>query len=178
MKVKASQRWREEEGCSAVATVQGTSSRLHGKISLDEAELPRQVSVSQSLPSLLFSALFTLPQAFSNYHWPKSAREAKDCLSLPVPMPGEPLGRYVSVKVITGGKGQWCESAQEVRADAWFSLKIIASLWITWEGSCKSWLMMRNIKISKILWLSIICLLHTTGDFPRKAWNNSKFCNH
>lgn len=54
------------------------------------------------LPSLLFSALFTLPQAFSNDHWPKSVGEVKDCLSLAVPRPGGPLGRYVSVKVIIG----------------------------------------------------------------------------
>lgn len=102
VKAKASQRWREEEGCPAVTTMQGSSSRLQGKISLDEAQLPQQVSVSRTLPSLLFSALFTLPQAFSNYHWPKSAGKVKDCLSLPVPRPGEPLGRYVSVKVIIG----------------------------------------------------------------------------
>lgn len=55
--------------------------------------------MSRTLPSL-FSALFILPQAFSNDHWPKSAGEVKDCLSLAVPRPGGPLGRYVSVKDI------------------------------------------------------------------------------
>lgn len=30
----------KEEGCKAVFTMQGSSSRLHGKISLDEAKLP------------------------------------------------------------------------------------------------------------------------------------------
>lgn len=58
------------------------------------------------LPSLLFSALFTLPQAFSNDHWPKSAGEVKDCVSLAVPRPGGPRGTYVSVKVTIGLKAR------------------------------------------------------------------------
>lgn len=62
--------------------------------------------MSWTLPSLLFSALFTLPQAFSNDHWPKSAEEVKDCLFLALPGPGGPLGRYVSVKDIMGLKAR------------------------------------------------------------------------
>lgn len=39
-KATAAQRRKEEEGCKAVITMQGSPSRLHGKICLDEAKLP------------------------------------------------------------------------------------------------------------------------------------------
>lgn len=58
--------------------------------------------MSQTLPSLLFSALFTLPQGFGNYPWPKSAGEVKDCLSLPVPRPGSLWGVMSVSKSLLG----------------------------------------------------------------------------
>lgn len=109
--------------------------------------------MSRTLPALLFSTLFTLPQAFSNYHWPKSAGEVKDCLSLPRPQAWGPSGEICQCQshYWAQGEGQQCESAQEVRADAWFSLRIIGSLWITGEGPCKSCLAMSNIKTPLML---------------------------